>query len=199
MEMFNLFPTGVGFFKYEPGITPEEKQFIEDLARSPNEGNETSVNKKLFEEPGLKKIAEYVKECVDQYFNETFLPFHDVELQFTQSWANYSEKGRWHHQHRHPNSLLSGCFYVNAVESDKITFFTNTEYDRIQIYSENFNLYNSTSWWLPVRTNDIVIFPSNLAHNVPPVEADDTRISIAFNTFPKGYLGNDDNLTGLHL
>jgi hypothetical protein len=28
---------------------------------------------------------------------------------------------------------------------------------------------------------------------------DDTRISIAFNTFLKGYIGSDESLTGLHL
>jgi hypothetical protein len=30
-------------------------------------------------------------------------------------------------------------------------------------------------------------------------EDDDTRISIAFNTFLKGYIGSDESLTGLHL
>jgi hypothetical protein len=44
-----------------------------------------------------------------------------------------------------------------------------------------------------------MIFPSSLTHSVAPVEADDTRISLAFNTFPVGYMGQEENLTALHL
>lgn len=199
MDFFNLFPTPVAFFEYKKGITKKQKKFILELDKKPNEGNTTSANRKLFEEPELKSITDFVTKCVDQYFTEVYKPMFDVKLGFTQSWANYSETGEWHHKHRHPNSLLSGCFYVNACESDKITFFNDSEYKQVDIPTDDFNLYNSPSWWLPVKTNDVVIFPSSLTHLVPPVTSDETRVSIAFNTFPKGYIGNDDSLTGLHL
>jgi hypothetical protein len=38
-----------------------------------------------------------------------------------------------------------------------------------------------------------------LTHMVEKVNAAETRISLSFNTFPVGYVGNDDSLTGLHL
>lgn len=199
MNFHNLFPTPVAFFEFKKGITKKQKDFISELAKTPNEGNTTSVNRKLFDEPVLKSIAAFVQECVDQYFVEVYKPKFDVKLEITQSWANYSEQGQWHHKHRHPNSLVSGCFYVSAVESDNITFFDDREYKQIDIPTENYNLYNSQSWWLPIKTNDVVLFPSSLAHMVPNVTSNNTRISIAFNTFPKGYIGNDDSLTGLHL
>ena len=50
-----------------------------------------------------------------------------------------------------------------------------------------------------MATGDIMLFPSSLTHMVQTVDADATRISIAFNTFPKGYIGDDLELTGLHL
>jgi hypothetical protein len=34
---------------------------------------------------------------------------------------------------------------------------------------------------------------------VQTVTGDDTRISLAFNTFPVGYVGDEQSLTGLHL
>jgi len=44
-----------------------------------------------------------------------------------------------------------------------------------------------------------MIFPSSLTHMVETTKSDQTRISISFNTFPKGYVGEDLDLTGLHL
>ena len=61
------------------------------------------------------------------------------------------------------------------------------------------NEYNSESWWFPVGTGELILFPSNLSHKVQPVEGSDTRISLAFNTFPVGHIGDEDELTALHL
>ena len=41
----------------------------------------------------------------------------------------------------------------------------------------------------------LLLFPSNLKHEVPPNESSDQRISLAFNTFAYGNIGeNADNL-----
>ena len=42
---------------------------------------------------------------------------------------------------------------------------------------------------MPVKTGDIVLFPSNLMHSVPKTEHDHTRVSLAFNSFWEGELG----------
>ena len=126
-------------------------------------------------------------------------PKHPVEIYITQSWLNYTDTGQYHHKHAHPNSWLSGCIYVNAdKEKDKITFY-NDQYNRIVIPTDNFNPFNSSSWWFSVGTGDIVIFPSHLSHMVEQTVSTDTRVSIAINTFLKGYIGDEHNLTGLHL
>ncbi len=75
----------------------------------------------------------------------------------------------------------------------------NAGYQQIKLPTENFNLFNSESWWFEVATGDLMLFPSSLTHMVETVKSDKTRISISFNTFPKGYVGEDLDLTGLHL
>jgi hypothetical protein len=35
----------------------------------------------------------------------------------TQSWLNYTETNQYHHKHEHPNSLVSGVFYVNDMKN----------------------------------------------------------------------------------
>ena len=199
MEMFNLFPTAVAFSKFERDLTEEELAFLKNQDKKPNTGNTTSADRKILEHTLMKDIRAAIQKAIDEYIQEVYCPAFDVNLQLTQSWLNYSEQGQFHHKHAHPNSFVSGCFYPQADKNvDKIYFF-NDPYQRIKIHSENFNAYNSESWWLPVGTGDIIIFPSSLTHMVEKVESPVTRISLSFNTFPVGYIGNDDSLTGLHL
>ena len=72
----------------------------------------------------------------------------------------------------------------------------------IQFTPKEFNLWNSDSWYFLVESGDILIFPSNLEHMVETVEESenrDVRISLAFNTFVKGKLGNYGTSTELIL
>lgn len=199
MIIQNLFPTGVGSFQYDKELSKKQRDFVIKQEKRPNQGNTTSANRKVLDEPLFKDLKKFVDAAVEEYFQATTAPFFDVKLRVTQSWLNYSEPGQFHHKHAHPNSFISGCFYVNADPTvDKIYFYRDG-YERIKIHSENYNPYNSESWWLPVATNQLILFPSYLTHMVETVQAKETRISLAFNTFPVGYVGNDDSLTGLRV
>ena len=45
----------------------------------------------------------------------------------------------------------------------------------------------------------LILFPSRLTHMVETVKGEDTRISLSFNTFPVGLVGEEMDLTGLKL
>ena len=45
----------------------------------------------------------------------------------------------------------------------------------------------------------IIIFPSNLKHSVNKIIEDKTRISLSFNSFVKGRIGNKEDLTEVKL
>ena len=199
MNTHNLFPTAVTYFDFGSKLTDLELKFITEQETRNNDGNTTSINNNLFESAELAEIARFCEESLQQYFKEVYAPKHDVIPYITQSWANYTKKGQWHHKHEHPNSFISGVFYVQAQKDiDKIYFYKNG-YQQIKLPTDNYNLYNSDSWWLGVETGQLILFPSHLTHMVQTVETDETRISISFNTFLKGYIGNDTELTGLHL
>jgi hypothetical protein len=94
---------------------------------------------------------------------------------------------------------LSGVFYFNAdPEKDKIQF-SNDIYRTISIPAKEWTIRNSKTWWVPVATGDLIIFPSYLEHMVEQTVSDETRISLAFNTFAKGYFGDEVSNTALHL
>lgn len=199
MNVISLFPTAVGMFKYDGKLTQKEKDALINAKQRPNQGNTSSDDRLILESKKFSKLRQFVQQSVDEYFAKIVCPKHDVKLRITQSWLNWTKPGQYHHQHEHPNSLISGVFYVQAdAETDKIYFF-NKKYRQINIPPAEYNLFNSESWWLPVGEGDLVLFPSSLTHEVAVVGGNHTRLSLAFNTFPVGYVGDDDTLTGLRV
>ena len=195
----NLFPTSVSFFELGREFSDEETNFLLNLEQKPNDGNTTSKERHLLDDPKLASLREFVDASVSAYFKEIYSPKNEVNLRITQSWVNYTKPRQWHHKHAHPNSFISGVFYIKAnKETDRIHFFKDG-YQQIKLPVDQFNLYNSESWWLPVGAGDLILFPSSFTHMVEAVKGEDLRVSMSFNTFPVGYVGDDDSLTGLHL
>lgn len=199
MIIHNLFPTPIGSFKMDREFTKEEKNFILGLETRPNQGNTTSKDNNLFDREELKDVYEFAKESVNKYLQGVYAPKNDVSLYVTQSWANYTQPGGFHHKHAHPNSFVSGVLYIQAdPEKDKIYFYRDG-YQQLKLPTENYNPYNSESWWFEAIPGQLYLFPSGTTHMVQNTESADTRVSISFNTFLKGNVGEDVDLTGLHL
>ena len=197
--LHNLFPTPVGIYKLERDLTEKEVDFIKGQETRPNMGNMTSVNNTLLRHKQMTKLRDFIETSLADYFTTVYNPKHKVDLKITQSWSNYTEPGQWHHKHEHPNSFVSGVFYPQANrETDKIYFY-RSGFQQIKFPPENWNVYNSESWWFEVGTGDLILFPSSLTHMVETVQGDQTRISLSFNTFPVGNIGEEISLTGLNL
>ena len=65
---------------------------------------------------------------------------------------------------------------------------------------KEFNAYNSLTWDCLVENNVLMLFPSWLNHKVESnKKATTDRISLSFNTFVKGTIGDKNNLTELIL
>ena len=195
-----LFPTPLVFTKLPRKFSDEEIAFIQKCALNvtKNTGNTTSIDRYVLDEPVMANIKSFLQFYINYFMSNIEAPYNPVEAYITQSWLNYTQPGEFHHKHEHPNSYLSGVFYINAdPDKDKIYFY-KSGYKRINLPTEQFNQFNSESWWFNVGTCDLVIFPSYLTHMVEQTESKDTRISLSFNTFLKGYIGEENSLTSLH-
>lgn len=199
MQIISLFPTAVGMFDLGRDLTKPERDLLLNQDMTPNMGNTTSKNRFILREKKLKDLREFIQKSINTYFEEIVAPSKEVSLYITQSWVNYSNPGQWHHSHEHPNSFLSGVFYVQSDDEKDRIVFENNRYQQIQFPTEKWNLYNSTSWWLEAKQGRLVIFPSSLRHSVNVVEAQKTRVSLSFNTFAKGLIGSEENLTALEV
>jgi len=200
-EIFNLFPTPIYISKLNRELTYEELSIINKIKLDiyENEGNTTSNENYILNNKSFKNLKEELDLNVQDYFNKIICPVGNITPYITQSWINFTEKNQYHHKHSHSNSFISGVFYVNCDEKfDKINFYKR-DYERIVPEVKEYNVFNSPSWWFLVKTGNIILFPSSLEHKVETKETDGTRISIAFNVFIKGKMGDNKKLTELIL
>ena len=198
MNLHGLFAQPVGFFDLGRCLSDEERSFLMELEQRSNTGNRTSTNNFVLRDKIMTSLRSWIEDSVAEYFKATSNPKHDVHLRVTQSWINYSERGQYHHKHAHPNSFVSGVFYVNTNPNDKIYFYRDG-FQQIKFSPSEWNVWNSESWWFEAITGRLILFPSSLTHMVPTVEGDDVRVSLSFNTFPAGTVGEEMDLTGLKL
>jgi len=198
----SIFPTPVYISKLNRKLTPLELKFVDKNKKDfyKNDGNITSNNNYILNEKPFLNIKKELDLRVKDYFEKVISSTDTVTPYITQSWLNYTETNQYHHKHKHPNSLVSGVFYINCHEElDKIKFFRDDDYKMIKPETKDWNLWNSETWWFPVKTGDIIMFSSSLTHMVETKEGNNTRISLAFNVFIKGTIGNNKNLTELVL
>ncbi len=196
-----IFPTPIYISNLNRELSNKELSFLDKtkLNTFKNEGNTTSNDNYILNQKSFKDLKRELDLKVQDYFDKVISPANNITPYITQSWLNYTETNQYHHKHSHPNSLVSGVFYINCDEEfDKIKFF-NDNYKTIKLEIKDWNIWNSESWWFPVKTGNIILFPSSLTHMVETKEGNNTRISLAFNVFIKGKIGNNKNLTELIL
>lgn len=201
MNIQQLFPIPVGFVDLPRPLTESELEFIKNQEQRANMGNTSSEDSYICKKSKISFLTDFFTHSVNNYFRQVCNPKADLQLYITQSWINYTQKNQYHHKHAHPNSLISGVFYVDTdPEKDRIYFYKSQSWQQIKYEIKDYNLFNSESWWYEARPNSLIIFPSYLEHNVENLgETERTRISISFNTWTKGTIGSAKELTELIL
>ena len=199
----SIFPTPVYITKIDRGFTKQELNFVQEQKKhcKNNTGNINTKDNYILNRKQFKNIKKFLDKHCKEYLDTVICPKNNIELYITQSWLNYTEANQYHHQHAHPNSVVSGVFYFDSdIEKDKI-LFTKGGYQQIrpQTDKEKFNLWNSETWFFPVETGQLIMFPSSTTHQVETKQGNNTRISLAFNTFYKGSVGSNSELTELIL
>jgi len=197
----NLFPIPVYVSEINRPFTKKELNFVDNQKNKTNKNfNSFTKDTYILNKPEFKSIKSFIDKNCKNYLNKIISPKHESELYVTQSWINYMKQGEHHHPHAHPNSIVSGVFYLNADDkNDSIKFTHPKGYQQIKPEIDKYNIWNSDTWWFPVKTGQLIMFPSSLVHRVDTKKNKDTRISLAFNTFYKGILGSDNTLSELKL
>ena len=200
----SIFPIPIYTTKIDRGFTKQELQFVKEQKKhcSNNQGNINTKDNYILNRKEFKNIKKFLDKHCKKYLDTVICPKNNIELYITQSWLNYTEANQYHHKHEHPNSVVSGVLYFDSdLKNDKILFSHSRGYQQIkpEIDDTKWNLWNSGTWFFPVETGNLFMFPSSTTHQVETKKGNNTRISLAFNTFYKGSVGSNDLLTELIL
>ena len=200
VRITGIFPVPIYQTTLSRELSTEEKNFLNNLEKTKNAYNYNSKNNYVLDEKPLASLKEDLFLRVDDYFQKIITPKDNVSPYITQSWVNWTQSGEEHHKHAHSNSIFSGVFYIDADEEyDSIKFFKRHTYESLSIEPYEYHLFNSESWTFKVKTGDIILFPSSLGHLVESKIGDNLRTSLSFNTFIRGTIGVDVELTELKL
>jgi uncharacterized protein (TIGR02466 family) len=164
-----------------------------------NEGNSISQDNYILNDPAFFNLKQKCLEQLNEYIKVVYKPKNSITPYITQSWITYSNKGDFHHKHKHPNSFISGVLYINADEIKDKLIFHDESYYQIQIEPSEYDSLNSIQWYIPAKTKRFIIFPSCMIHSVDKVDSEDTRICLGFNSFVYGVLGDVNRVSELIL
>ena len=197
-ELLQIFPRPVLILPYEKPIS-KELEFIRTLewAIQKANGNFKSKDTYILQKEELKDIKNFIVETVDKYCEKILNT--KQRLVITQSWFNKNPTGSKHHEHVHPNSIISGVMYFQIDQTLPPIQFSKSNQDGVKLDPIKYNVLNSDTFLLPCKPGELLLFPSNLRHSVPINTGMPDRISLSFNTFSIDALGSEDSLTHLDI
>lgn len=137
-----------------------------------------------------EKLFAWFQECLDQVHE---LYYSDkIKLNIVTCWANKTIRNEKHHAHAHPNSVVSGVYYLTDHEGCETSFYIDDPWMKLQNESiftigKNSTIHRSfvTNSISPVK-GKLILFPSHITHETKPNRKNQLRYSVAFNTFFSG-------------
>ena len=207
-NILSLFPIPAMITNISRDFTKEELQLcITDIPMTKNQEmtNHQSKDYYLFDSHAdiLKDIKLFCEYHLKLYLEEIEgVDTNLAGLRITQSWLNRTKPGEHHHSHYHPNSYLSAVFYITCLPNDHIVFRNRSSglYNNIEFPKKKSTEWNATGISQNVIEGDLIIFPSWVSHSVNRNETKNReRISLSFNTYPIGEMGNYNDATHLKL
>ena len=148
------------FYEYELKITDKEiRQILIFLNTIETNDHKTTFQYiDVLNVPLLNNLKKQITNILDKH-----------NLQLKNNWAQLYNKNHKHPIHIHYGSNYSGIIYVEG-ENPSPTIF----YDKyFQLYAHNF------------KKNTLLMFPSDIPHEVRPLQENEKRLIISFNTNKK--------------
>lgn len=140
------------------------------------------------------ELFDFFDECINQVAKIYYKP--ELNFPIVDCWVNKYKRMNLLRKHKHPNSTISGVYYVTSHEDDGYTRYAvenpwtkHCNVDDILHIANNkdHDLYAK----VPSIAGTLVLFPPNIIHYMDTLrKISDTRYTIAFNTYAQGVISN---------
>ena len=194
-NLFTYFPHPIFQYKLDnyENHNKEYSKYIYDLRKEDSKGQKLSnVNgwhSPFFDLSSRETVGYKFLMKIQPYIADVFKSygwvFNPQKVKCSGMWAIVNKKGNFNTEHIHPNSNLSGAYYVSAPKNcGKFKVINPHSISRDKFPPrENPNELNRLVAEHEIEEGDLLIFTSYLPHSVLPNQSDDDRIVISFNIF----------------
>jgi uncharacterized protein (TIGR02466 family) len=205
VELVGIFPTPIYFAMCNDDVQDSINYFESVELHNTSSGTTNNYGARsedtyILRNDKCASLRSFIKLHLDHYARNV-LAYQFNNISITQSWVSIKNPGEKHVYHKHPNSIISGCFYWNEDAVQEISFkksFKNTNFE----IERNTNVSNEFAWdfhKFSPRKNTLILFPSESEHGVETNSFNTPRKSLAFNSMIFESIGLRENLTELDL
>ncbi len=136
---------------------------------------------KFLKDELLKEIKKFSKNVMG-YTND---------FDITTSWFTKTEPGQNSKVHNHNNCMVSAVMYLQTKKNCGNISFQNYNDRRYTLqHFKGLNLFNTREWQIEPKDGMLLMFPSEVYHQILKNNSDTTRYSLAFNLVPTGLIGD---------
>ncbi len=166
-------------------------KFVYNEEKKDNDGLELSnaggwhSNNNYHEHDNL--LRDLLSKYVQSFFGNRNVFNSEINPHLIGLWMNINRKGDYNKSHIHPDSHLSGVFWIKCPpDSGHLTFQSPhyfSQYNEVTSYTKEFRDQTISHPTYNVFSEEgrMIIFPSSLYHHVEPNKSDEDRISVSFN------------------
>ena len=187
----DLFPSKLGIVDFSSIINL--KDLIADcmLVKS-NDSSRTLSNRGGFQSNNIERgkynsldnLSDLIVRCGNSFMSSK----SDIELVMDNCWLNINPKYSYNTDHIHPDSLISGTFYIQTPDNSGNLVFSRSDnfYNLLWSIAQNSSSpFFSSEQSVTPKPGMLVLFGSWETHSVEQNLSDEERISFSFNLKPK--------------
>ena len=165
------------------------KYTVASLQKNPESNSFLSDSLNIFNE--LTDLKQQIEIHIKEYLYNILK--YEMNFKILNSWITKVNPNGYSQAHVHTNTFLTGVYYPFGNKEFKIKFYKKNQ-SFFSFVSKEFNMFTTNSVTFDiVNDNTLLLFPSDLKHNIEKNKSNIERYSIAFNVNPKGFIGEGDS------
>ena len=189
MNIRKVFPTPIGYFNnktFTDKVLTIVNGFINELQPSQwgykSSYNDAKISRRIVSN---QFIMDYVDVVATKFVNE--IGFQLPKPYKVDFFVSKILKDEWHDSHVHPNSMLSGVFYLKADKNVAPLYLKDPRSARLfngfthKDVTKKDTSRNIESF--QPKSGDRIIFESWVPHVIPPSKIESERITLVYNIF----------------
>jgi hypothetical protein len=195
MQYNITFPTLIAYdinLEFRESLLPLANEYLEKYGNSHRgEKHITTYHDKqcahvMTQDKRLHKFFDYVISQSRDYMDTMNVNSSSYKFDYPFSFFAKVGKGSSHDIHTHPNSIISGVFYLECNDNsapiifkDPRAYYKYIHYE--QIFGRKDGYYLLPEYVVKPKPGMLLLFPAWLEHEVPKQLSDENRVTLVFN------------------